>query len=64
MYLLVAREVLIVTVKQTYDFEADIPKVDSAPAINVWTVEDSLGKKIVVNGANLLVNPSLLAVEK
>jgi len=47
-----------------YDFEADIPKIESAPAINVWTLEDSLGKKIVVNGANLLVNPSLLAVEK
>ena len=46
------------------DFMADIPKVEDSPAINVWTFTTSQNKKVVMNGANLILNPSLLFAQK
>ena len=48
-----------------FDFNADIPKKEGAPAINNWTETLSNGKRIIVNGANIINHKAyLIAIKK
>jgi len=45
-------------------FNVDIPYGPQNPHANVFTIKDAKGKRLLTNGMNLLLNPTLLLIHK